>query len=65
MVLDEFAVGGRDGSMTIPRRKVLLDALFGAGWLGLRSLATGVPLAVLADPRKASAQTAPVPTTSP
>ena len=45
--------------MTIPRRKVLLDALFGAGWLGLRSLATGIPLAVLANPRKASAQAAP------
>jgi hypothetical protein len=42
--------------MTPTRRKVLLDALFGAGWLGLRSLATGIPLAVLANPRKASAQ---------
>ena len=43
--------------MNLSRRKLLMDSLFGAGWLGLRSLATGIPLAVLADPRKASAQT--------
>ena len=43
----------------LSRRKLLLDTLFGAGWLGLRSLATGIPLAVLANPRKASAQTVP------
>ena len=42
--------------MTLSRRRLLYDALFGAGLLGLRSLATGIPLAVLADPRKASAQ---------
>ena len=42
--------------MNLSRRKLLLDTLFGAGWYGLRSLATGIPLAVLADPRKASAQ---------
>ena len=41
--------------MTISRRKVLLDSLFGAGMLGLRSLATGIPMAALADPRKALA----------
>ena len=45
--------------MSHSRRKVLLDALFGAGWLGLRSLATGIPMAILANPRKASAQAAP------
>jgi len=45
--------------MHFSRRKLLLDTLFGAGWLGLRSLATGVPLAVLANPRNASAQTVP------
>jgi len=45
--------------MHLSRRKLLLDTLFGAGWLGLRSLATGVPLAVLANPRNASAQTVP------
>jgi hypothetical protein len=43
--------------MTVSRRRVLLDSLFGAGMLGLRSLATGIPMAVLADPRKASAAT--------
>ncbi|HUJ28012.1 MAG TPA: hypothetical protein VLW85_18450 [Myxococcales bacterium] len=43
--------------MPLSRRKLMIDTLFGAGWLGLRSLATGIPLAVLADPRKASAQT--------
>ena len=44
--------------MTSPlsRRGLLLDALFGAGLLGLRSLATGIPLAVLANPKKAAAQ---------
>jgi hypothetical protein len=44
-------------TMNLSRRKLLLDTLFGAGWLGLRSLATGIPLAVLANPRKAAAQT--------
>jgi Protein of unknown function (DUF1501) len=43
--------------MHLSRRKLLLDTLFGAGLLGLRSLATGIPLAVLADPRRAAAQT--------
>ncbi len=38
--------------MTTPlsRRKLMLDTLFGAGLLGLRSLATGIPIAVLANP---------------
>jgi hypothetical protein len=44
--------------MTVSRRSLLMDSLFGAGLLGLRSLATGIPMAVLADPRKASAQSA-------
>lgn len=44
-------------TLHLSRRKVLLDTLFGAGWLGLRSLATGIPLAVLANPRRAAAQT--------
>src|SRR5216684_2194385 len=45
--------------MTTPlsRRKLMLDTLFGAGLLGLRSLATGIPIAVLANPRRAAAQT--------
>jgi len=37
------------------RRRALLEGLFGAGWLGLRSLATGVPVALLANPRRALA----------
>ncbi|MDB4983317.1 MAG: hypothetical protein JWM82_4069, partial [Myxococcales bacterium] len=37
------------------RRKAILDGLFGAGWLGLRALATGVPVALLANPRRALA----------
>jgi hypothetical protein len=32
-----------------------MNMLFGAGWLGLRSLATGIPIAILANPRKALA----------
>jgi hypothetical protein len=44
--------------MTLSRRRILLDTLFGAGLIGLRSLATGVPAAVLLNPRKASAQAA-------
>jgi len=40
------------------RRQLLLETLFGAGLLGLRSLATGIPLAVLANPRRAAAQAA-------
>ena len=45
-------------TMNVSRRKLLLEALFGAGLLGLRSLATGIPLSVLANPRRASAQAA-------
>ena len=43
--------------MTVSRRKLLLETVFGAGLVGLRSLATGVPAAALLDPRRASAQT--------
>ena len=43
--------------MNLSRRKLLLETLFGAGLLGLRSLATGIPIAVLANPRRAGAQT--------
>lgn len=38
------------------RRDALLTALFGAGHIGLRALATGLPAWFIADPRKASAQ---------
>ncbi len=39
----------------IDRRHLLLSSLFGAGALGLRSLASGIPAAVLLNPRKALA----------
>src|SRR5665213_952181 len=37
------------------RRRFLMNALFGTGLLGLRSLATGIPAWILADPRRALA----------
>jgi hypothetical protein len=37
------------------RRELLLKTVFGAGFLGLQSLATGLPIAFLANPRKALA----------
>ena len=40
------------------RRRAILNGLFGAGWLGLRALATGVPVAILANPRRALADDA-------
>jgi hypothetical protein len=39
----------------IRRRDALLSTLFGAGYVGLRALATGLPAALLLDPRKALA----------
>jgi len=41
--------------MSEGRRRAILNGLFGAGWLGLRALATGVPAAILANPRRALA----------
>ena len=41
----------------LTRRRMMLESLFGAGLLGLRALATGIPAAVLANPRKANADT--------
>ena len=43
----------------IDRRNALLSMLFGAGCVGLRALATGLPASFLLDPRKALA--GPVP----
>jgi hypothetical protein len=43
------------------RRNLLLNTLFGAGWVGLRSLATGLPVSFLLNPRRAVAQTGPKP----
>ena len=37
------------------RREVLMSTLFGAGCLGLRALATGLPVSLLLDPRRALA----------
>lgn len=41
--------------MIASRRSVLMSTLFGAGWVGLRALATGLPVSLLLDPRKALA----------
>jgi hypothetical protein len=41
--------------MEFSRRRLLMNTLFGAGLLGLRSLATGIPMAILANPRRALA----------
>jgi hypothetical protein len=41
--------------MTFNRRNVLSTALLGAGYLGLRSLATGIPTAILAKGKRAFA----------
>jgi hypothetical protein len=40
----------------ISRRETLLSTLFGAGYAGLRALATGLPVAFLANPRRALAE---------
>jgi Protein of unknown function (DUF1501) len=41
--------------MSLTRRDLLLKTVFGAGFLGLRALATGLPISFLANPRKALA----------
>ncbi|HEY2735861.1 MAG TPA: hypothetical protein VGI70_17810, partial [Polyangiales bacterium] len=50
--------------MTITRRETLRKLLFGAGYVGLHSLATGLPARILLDPRKALAADAGAPTTA-
>ena len=47
--------------MEFSRRRLLMGTLFGSGLLGLRSLATGIPMAILANPRQALAVPPPVP----
>jgi len=42
--------------MKVKRRQALLTGLFGAEYIGLRALATGLPAWFLANPRRASAQ---------
>jgi hypothetical protein len=55
-----------DPTGELTRRDMLLKTVFGAGMLGLRSLATGLPTWFLANPRRALAQGLPAPcTTSP
>ena len=41
---------------TISRREGLMASLFGAGYIGLRALATGLPVWYLLNPRRATAQ---------
>jgi hypothetical protein len=41
--------------MNTTRRKILMSTLFGAGYVGLRALATGIPAAVLLKGRRAFA----------
>jgi hypothetical protein len=41
--------------MNITRRQTLMSALFGAGYVGLRALATGLPASFLFNPRRALA----------
>jgi hypothetical protein len=41
--------------MMISRREALMSALFGAGYVGLRALATGLPASLLLNPRRALA----------
>src|SRR4029450_3898331 len=45
--------------MELSRRQALLGTLFGAGWIGLRSLATGLPVSFLLNPRAAVASARP------
>jgi hypothetical protein len=45
--------------METSRRKVLMSTLFGAGYVGLRALATGIPASVLLQGRRAFADGAP------
>src|SRR5437764_1940446 len=45
--------------MNISRRKTLMSVLFGAGYVGLRALATGIPASVLLKGHRAFADGAP------
>jgi hypothetical protein len=46
-------MSAKDTKMSLNRREVLLQGLFGAGFIGLRSLATGLPISFLLNPRSA------------
>lgn len=41
--------------MSTTRRQAILSALFGSGYVGLRALATGIPVSVLLNPRNSLA----------
>ena len=43
--------------MDASKRRFLRNSLYGAGLLGLRALASGIPISILANPRKAAAET--------
>lgn len=45
--------------MNATRRKLLLSTLFGSGYIGLRALATGLPIGLLANSRSARAADPP------
>jgi hypothetical protein len=45
-------------TITFKRRSLLMSTLFGAGYLGLRALATGIPVGVLMGGRRALADSA-------
>jgi hypothetical protein len=47
------------------KRRFLRNSLYGAGFLGLRALATGIPMGILANPHKARADVPPSCGTSP
>jgi hypothetical protein len=49
----------------VNRRQAIMSTLFGAGLVGLRSLASGLPAALLLDPRRALADGPPACPTSP
>jgi hypothetical protein len=51
--------------MIVSRRNALLSTLFGAGYVGLRALATGLPVSLLLDPRRALAAGPPAGCASP
>jgi hypothetical protein len=51
--------------MIVSRRNALLSTLFGAGYVGLRALATGLPVSLLLNPRRALASPACTTATKP
>src|SRR5579859_7980646 len=45
--------------MTLTRRQTVMSMLFGGGYVGLRTLATGLPASFLLNPRRALADPIP------